>query len=322
MITGLLRDQLGFQGIVCTDWGLVTDTEFLGEPMQARAWGVEQLTPLERAAKILDAGADQFGGEHAPELVVELVRGGQLPESRLDTSARRLLAEKFRLGLFDDRRFVDPDAAEETVGRADLRALGSAAQRRSFTLLKNNDALLPVTHRPRLYVEGIKAETAARYGDLVDAPEAAELAVIRLQTPYEPRGGGFEAFFHAGRLDFAPERLKEILTLLDTVPTVVDIHLERPAVIPEIAEHAGALLAGYGASDEALLDVVFGRAAPQGRLPFQLPRSMREVEQGSPDLAQESADPVYPFGHGLGLGPGHGHGHGLGRHGAGSAPSR
>jgi beta-glucosidase len=300
VITGLLREQLGFDGIVCTDWGLVTDAEILGQPMPARAWGVEHLDPLERAALILDAGADQFGGEHVPGLVVELVRSGRIPESRLDTSVRRLLAEKFRLGLFDERRYVDPDVAEQTVGRTDLRTLGDAAQRRSVTLLKNGSPLLPLTGRPRLYVEGIGPETAARYGDPVGSPHAADLAVIRLDTPFEPRAGGFEAFFHAGRLDFSPERLKDILTLLDTVPTVVAIHLERPAVIPEIAEHAAALLATYGASDEALLDVLFGRALPQGRLPFQLPRSMQEVVHGHPDMPQESADPLYPFGHGLG----------------------
>ena len=300
VITGLLREQLGFDGIVCTDWGLVTDAEILGQTMPARAWGVEHLTPLQRAAMILDAGADQFGGEHVPGLVVELVRDGRVAESRLDTSVRRLLAEKFRLGLFDERRYVDPDLAEQTVGRTDLRALGDAAQRRSTTLLKNDSALLPLTGRPRLYVQGVKPETAARYGEVVGSPQAADLAVIRLDTPFEPRTGGFEAYFHAGRLDFAPERLKEILTLLDTVPTVVAIHLERPAVIPEVAEHAAALLATYGASDEALLDVLFGRALPQGRLPFQLPRSMQEVVHGHPDMPQESADPLYPFGHGLG----------------------
>ena len=301
VITGLLREQLGFTGIVVTDWGLVSDAEILGQPMPARAWGVEHLSPLERAQKILDAGADQFGGEHVPELVVELVRSGRVDEQRLDVSVRRLLAEKFRLGLFDDRRYVDADAAEETVGHADLRALGDAAQRRSLTLLKNQDDLLPRNGRPKLYLQGVKAETAARYAEVVAEPTEADLAVLRLGTPHEPRPGAFEAHFHAGRLDFAPERLKEILALLDAVPTVVAVHLERPAVIPEIAEHAAALLAAYGASDEALLDTVFGRSLPEGRLPFQLPRSMEEVEHGRPDVPQESPDPLFAFGHGLTL---------------------
>lgn len=302
VITGLLRERLGFGGIVLTDWGLVSDAEVMGQPLPARAWGVEELTPLQRVVAVLAAGADQFGGEHVPELVVRAVTDGLLPEARIDESAARVLAEKFRLGLFDARRYVDPETADATVGRADFRAAGEAAQRRAVTLLTNPGDLLPLTGRPKLHLVGHGANAAAAYGayaDLVGEPGAADLAVLRLDTPFEPRPGGFEAFFHAGRLDFAEERLEEILALLDAVPTVVVIHLERPAVIPEIAERAAALLAVYGCGDAALADVLFGRARPEGRLPFQLPRSMREVEAGRPDVPQESTDPLFPFGHGL-----------------------
>ncbi|MFC8394238.1 glycoside hydrolase family 3 protein [Streptomyces sp. NPDC057238] len=302
VVTGLLRERLGFDGIVCTDWAIVNDHPIMGEPHPARAWGVEHLSPSERVLKALHAGVDQFGGEHCPGLVVDLVRSGRLAESRVDASVRRLLTEKFRLGLFDERRYVDPDLAEETVGRADFRAAGAAAQRRSVTVLKPGPT--PLAGRPRLYVEGVDPAACAPYGEVVTDPADADLALLRLGTPYEPRPGLFESFFHAGRLDFPDERLKEILTLLDTVPTVVAIHLERPAVIPEIADRSAALLAVYGAADTALLDVVFGRARPEGRLPFQLPRSMREVESGRSDVPQESADPLFPFGHGE-FGPEH-----------------
>ncbi|MFE6614919.1 glycoside hydrolase family 3 N-terminal domain-containing protein [Amycolatopsis sp. NPDC057786] len=299
IITGLLREELGFDGIVCTDWGLLTDQLVMGEPHQARAWGVEDLDPARRMLLALEAGVDQFGGESCAGLMVELVRTGRLAESRIDGSAARLLAEKFRLGLFDDRRYVDPDAAEEIVGHADFRADGRDAQRRSLTLLHDRGGILPMSGRPRLYVHGIAAEAVAEYAELVATPDEADLAVLRLSTPYEPRPGRFESFFHAGRLDFGPERLKEILTLLDAVPTVVVIHLERPAVIPEIAGRCSALVASYGTDDRALLDVLFGRSAPEGTLPFQLPRSMSEVERGRPDVPKESLDPLFPFGHGL-----------------------
>ncbi|MGW1783658.1 glycoside hydrolase family 3 protein [Streptomyces sp. NPDC002143] len=297
VLTGLLREQLGFTGIVCTDWGIINDGPILGEMHAARAWGVEHLTPEERLLKALDAGVDQFGGEHCPEMVVELVHAGRLAESRIDASVHLLLAEKFRLGLFDDRRYVDPDLAEDTVGRADFRSAGNAAQRRSLTLLKNGP--LPVYDRPRVYVQGVDPAVASAYGEVVIDPSDADIAVLRLSTPYEPRPGRFESFFHAGRLDFPEGLLKEIVTLLDTVPTVVAIHLERPAVFPEVAERSAALIATYGASDEALLDVVFGCSAPEGQLPFQLPRSMDEVRRGLPDVPQESSDPLFPFGHGL-----------------------
>ncbi|QNS09376.1 glycoside hydrolase family 3 protein [Streptomyces xanthii] len=302
VVTGLLRDRLGFGGIVCTDWGLLSDDEIFGEPHQARAWGVEHLTVAERAAKALDAGVDQFGGEECPEVVVELVRGGRVDERRVDDSVRRLLREKFVLGLFDERRFVDPDAAEEIVGADGFRAAGAAAQRRSLTVLVNRERLLPVARtKLRLYTEGLDLEAVAGHGRPVGTPAEADLAVLRLFTPYEHRPNRFESMFHSGRLDFPDDELTAILRVLDTVPTVVLINLERPAVIPEIAERAAAVIADYGASDDALLDVVFGRARPEGRLPFELPRSMAAVEASRPDVPHDTADPVFPYGAGLSL---------------------
>ncbi|MEU7071476.1 glycoside hydrolase family 3 N-terminal domain-containing protein [Streptomyces narbonensis] len=299
VITGLLREELGFAGIVCTDWGLLTDSTIFGEPHEARAWGVEHLSVAERTAKALDAGVDQFGGEQCPEVIVELMASGRISEARVDTSVRRLLREKFLLGLFDERRYVDPDEAAETVGRADFAAAGAAAQRRSLTVL--TDGPLPLTGRPKLYVENVDPAVAAAYGEVVADPAAADLAVLRLRTPYEERPNLFESFFHSGSLAFAEPELSRVLGLLATVPTVVCVNLERPAVLPEIAERAAALIADFGASDEALLDVAFGRAKAEGRLPFELPRSMAAVEAARPDVPNDTADPVFPHGHGLAL---------------------
>ncbi|MFI8193220.1 glycoside hydrolase family 3 protein [Streptomyces sp. NPDC085946] len=297
VLTDLLRGRLGFTGVVCTDWGLLTDAPIMGEQHVARAWGVEHLTVAERAAKALDAGVDQFGGEQCPEVIVELVRSGRITEERIDASVRRLLREKFVLGLFE-HRYVDPDAAEETVGAGEFTALGAAAQRRSLTVLTNR-SLLPLGGRPRLYVENVDGRTAAEYGEVVADPAEADVAVLRLRTPYERRPGAFESFFHSGSLAFPQDELGEILRLLDTVPTLVCVNLERPAVLPEIAERAAALVADYGASDAALLDVAFGRARAEGRLPFELPRSMAAVAVSRPDVPDDTGDPVFPYGHGL-----------------------
>ncbi|MFE5678863.1 glycoside hydrolase family 3 protein [Streptomyces erythrochromogenes] len=300
VVTGLLREELGFDGIVCTDWGLLNDATIFGQKHPARAWGLEHLSPAERAARALEAGCDQFGGEQCPEVVVELVRSGRVPQSRIDASVRRLLREKFTLGLFENP-YVDPDAAEETVGRADFTALGAAAQRRSLTVLTNPRGLLPLAARPKLYVRGVDAAAAAAYGEVVADPADADLAVLRLRTPYEPRENLFESYFHSGSLAFPEPELGAILALLDSVPTLVCVNLERAAVLPEIAERAAALVADYGASDSALLDVAFGRAAAEGRLPFELPRSMAAVAASRPDVPNDTHDPVFPHGHGLTL---------------------
>lgn len=303
VITGLLREKYGFDGVVCTDWGLLTDSQIGGAVMVARAWGVEHLSRPERVHKALEAGVDQFGGEACPEVVVGLVRGGQVSEARIDQSVRRLLREKFRLGLFDNP-YLDPSRAERTVGNSRFRTAGEIAQRRSIVLLKNGTAtgaqVLPLHGRPKIYLENISPETAGSYGDVVQSIGEADLAILRLRAPYEPRDGSFlERLFHAGDLDFKDPEKSRILGILQSVPTIVDIYLDRPAVIPEISEASAALLVNFGASDAALLDIIFGHHSPEGKLPFELPSSMEAVRRQKEDVPYDSENPLFPFGHGL-----------------------
>ncbi|MFJ4173006.1 glycoside hydrolase family 3 protein [Microbacterium sp. NPDC089696] len=299
VITGLLRERFGFNGLVCTDWGLINDAEIFGQPFPARAWGVEHLTPRERIVKVLDAGADQFGGEACPELLLELVADGSVAEERLDVSARRILREKFELGLFENP-FVDEDAADGIVGRADFRAAGEEAQRASITVL-TNDGALPFAAGLRLYVEGIDAEVAAAYGQVVETPAEADLAVIRLQAPFEERATMFENFFHAGSLDFSDEIVAHVRAVAAEVPTVVDVLADRPPILQPITDAAAAVTVNWGASGAALLDVLSGTHAATGALPFDLPRSMAAVEASRPDVPFDTSDPLFRFGHGLRL---------------------
>ncbi len=79
----------------------------------------------------------------------------------------------------------------------------------------------------------------------------------------------------------------------------MDIYLDRPAVIPEIADQSAALIANFGAGDAALLDLIFGRCAPTGKLPFELPSSMEAARQQKSDLPYDSENPLFSFGYGL-----------------------
>jgi beta-glucosidase len=304
IITDLLRKELGFDGIVCTDWALVKDREFLGEPMPARAWGVEHLSDEERLQRLIEAGCDQIGGESCPELLVSLVRGDKgVSEARLDESVRRLLRQKFLLGLFDDP-FVDEDKAAEIVGNERFVALGNEIQRRSYTLLTNKANVLPLSTRSKeakYYVEGIpEAVLQARGIQTVSDPREADIALLRLHAPYEKRPGAFEAMFHAGSLEYTPKEKARQAAIYSAVPvTIVDIHADRPPVVPEIAEAASAVLLNYGATADAFLDVAFGLFRPEGKLPFDLPSSQAAVVQSRSDVPYDTLDPLFRFGHGL-----------------------
>ncbi|KGO72155.1 Glycoside hydrolase, superfamily [Penicillium italicum] len=302
IITDLLRNELGFKGIICSDWGLVTDAVIRGQDMPARAWGVEHLAELERVQRLIEAGCDQLGGESCPELVVKLVRDGILPESRIDVSVRRLLTEKFLQGLFENP-FVDVDAAATIVGCSEFYDAGQDAQRRSFTLLKNSNDLLPLTLdlKKKVYIKGISPDLVRARGLIVvEGFTEADFALLRLRAPAKPRPGGFEALFRSGPIEFDDEEKSRQSSIFRSVPlTVVDVHLDRPAVIPEIYKAANALLVNYGASDEAFLDVIFGVAQPEGKLPFDLPSSEEAVRSSRSDTPFDTRNPLFRFGDGL-----------------------
>jgi beta-glucosidase len=301
IVTGLLRNTYHYDGVVCTDWGLVNDSKMGPVVWPARAWGVENLTPIERVKKILDAGVDQFGGENCPELVIQLVKDGKITEARIDSSVRRLLTQKFELGLFDNP-FVDESKVGQALGNADYMAAGEASQRIAMTLLKNDKKVLPLTPgKLKIYVKNVDSAVAAKYGTVVSKPEQADIAILRLKTPFVPVNSPImmARMFHHGDLDFKGKQKDSILQLLSKVPTIVDIYLDRPAVIPEISAKAKGLLADFGATDAAVLDVIFGKYKPQGHLPIELPSSMEAVRAQKEDVPYDSKDPLYKFGFGL-----------------------
>ena len=300
IITSLLREKYKFDGVVCTDWGLITDAHIQDAIWPARAWGVEHLSGHERVLKALEAGVDQFGGENCPEYVVELAKTGRLSEARIDQSVRRLLRLKFQLGLFENP-FVDESQVPQVLGNPASVAAGLDSQQRAMTLLKNDKQILPLQGKPKIFVKNIDLTVAAQYAEVVATAEEADFAILRLDTPWVPveTKNPFALGFHHGDLDFKGEAKAEILSLLKTVPTIVVLYLDRPAVIPEISAEAKALLGEYGADDLAVMNIVFGKARPEGKLPFELPSSMEAVRNQKTDVPYDSEDPLYPFGFGM-----------------------
>lgn len=297
ILTGLLRDDLGFEGVICTDWGLISDAAIFGKPLPARAWGLEDATPLERTVRAFLAGSDQFGGETSTDLLLKAVKQGLVSDSRLDDSVYRLLLVKFQLGLFDDP-FVDEDEAEEIVGNPDFVAAGLEAQGKSVVLLKN-DGILPLSPGKKVYVEGFATDSAQQLGEVVNSPEEADVAIVRLPAPFDPRDDlALEAFFNQGSLDYRPGLVSRLQYLAKTTPLVIDANLERPAILTPLADSAAALLGQVGVGDSVLAEVLTGARQPEGTLPFELPRSTQAVRDSKEDVPNDTEDPLYEAGHG------------------------
>ncbi|HEY0780703.1 MAG TPA: glycoside hydrolase family 3 N-terminal domain-containing protein [Gemmatirosa sp.] len=326
LVTDLLRGHYGYRGVVLTDWAITNDCNARcrdGAPAGERPsfadigmpWGVEALPMRARFVKAVRAGVDQFGGTERADMLVEAVRAGELSEARLDSSVVRVLTLKFALGLFENP-YVDPADAARRVGAEAFRAAGLDAQRRALVLLENRGAILPLRteahhavgrgtpeHPLRVYLHGIAPDAAAREGWTVVAdPTQADVAIMRLVAPFERLHPQyvFGSMQHEGSLAFHDgdpdyEAFKRVSAV---VPTVVTVYLDRPAILTPLKAHARAVVANFGVSDAALLDVLVGRAKPEGKLPFELPASMPAVDAQRSDLPHDSARPLYRVGFG------------------------
>ena len=297
IITGVLRERLGFEGVVVTDWGLVSDLRVGDLTLPARAWGLEDATPEDRMVAVFDAGCDQLGGERLPGMLADLVREGRIAEARLDESVRRLLLVKFRLGLFDDP-YVDAARAEAELGAADLVAAGARAQAESVTVVDDRGPLLPLRPATRVLAIGTSADAVEAAGLVpVDDPAGAEVALVRIAAPFEPRNRFFlEAMFHQGSLELPAETIDRVSSLGRRLPVVLVVTLDRPAILTPLLPAVTTLVAEFGCSDTALLDALTGVVTPRGRLPFDLPRSSTAVDAVRPDVPGDTEAPLFRAG--------------------------
>jgi beta-glucosidase len=311
LLTDQLRGRYGFGGIILSDWLVTSDcpkacvegSDPGQPPVLGMPWGVEALTRQQRFVKGVRAGIDQFGGVDETDLIVAAVEAGDLDAERVAQSARRVMTMKFAQGLFENP-FVDAANADRIVGNRAFQDAADAAQRRSLVLLQNRDAILPLQGARKVYLQGISADAARARGLVpVGRLDQADVALVRAVTPWEmlhPRHL-FGQLQHEGSLAFTAGQKEhdDIVRIARTVPTIVTVFLDRPAILTELQPHVRAIIGNFGVGDGALLDVVTGRAAPAGKLPFELPSSMEEVAAQRPDVPHDTASPSYPFGFGL-----------------------
>lgn len=209
MIEQQLRQEAKFDGVICTDWSITKDMKVLDSPIGGKPWGVEHLSEAERHYKILQAGVDQFGGnnEIGPVLAAYQMwskeKGEKSARERFEQSARRLLLNMFRVGLFENP-YLDPAETQKIVGNPDFMKEGYEAQLKSVVMLKNHAKALPQQDKKKVYVpkrhfpaipgmwggisdekteEPIDMALVRKYFDVVEQPEEADFAICLIQEP-------------------------------------------------------------------------------------------------------------------------------------------
>ncbi|GAA4467036.1 glycoside hydrolase family 3 N-terminal domain-containing protein [Nibrella saemangeumensis] len=303
IIQDLLRKKLGFKGIVNSDTG----------PIEMMPWGVENLSLHQRYQKAIEAGVDIFSGTADPTILLETVKQGLVSEARINESVARLLKEKFELGLFENP-YVDVEKAEKLVGNAEFQKKADLAHRKSIVLLKNDAKLLPLAPKTKVYFETyydngrnnnpisvLKPANNPAF-EFVSTKEEADVVLVWLV----PNGGGL--FSSAGKsieLSLSKNRVdvKHINDLIKGKPSIIAVNFSNPWVLDELdGASTKTVLATFGATPEALLDIVSGAYKPTGKLPFTIPVSQKAVDENKSDVpgSQEpNGYALFKFGHGL-----------------------
>lgn len=290
VLTDLLRNQMGFRGIINSDTG----------PVNNMPWGVENLTVHERYKKALEAGVNIFSGISDPKDLIEVIESGMVDMSLIDNSVLLLLREKFELGLFENP-YTDPDEAERIVNNEKFRERASLALRKSIVLLRNNNEALPLKAGTKVYFENLhrgRNQEAGRKDvylpsdnqydlSFVDSPSAADIAVLWIQ----PAGNAL--FSSTGEpislsLSKCLIDVGYINNIISRKPTLLVINYTNPWVINEIynegTQNIAGVIATFGTTPEALLDVISGKFNPSGRMPFSTPVSDEAVTNQKEDV--------------------------------------
>ena len=295
IISDLLRNDLGYDGVVCSDWGIIT----------GRHWGVGDLSIEERYKKSLQAGIDQYGGENNPSYILNLVENNNVSEQRINESVRKILVNKFELGLFDNP-YVDEDMIHKRVNTIENIKAGIEAQRRSIVLLEN-DGVLPLKQETKIFVDGLDKNIATEFGKLVGNIEDADIVIMYIHTVFNGNqesglNRAFDNFlstlFPNGDLNFNDEILTKVRNYSAEKDLIVVVDLNRPAILASIKDNVSGLIGTFGVEDRVIFEGLYGEFNPTGKLPFDIPSSMESVLNQKEDLPDDALNPTYRYGYG------------------------
>jgi len=301
IVNDLLKGKLGFQGIINSDTG----------PIDMMPWGVENLTINERYQKALNAGVDIFSGAADPGLLLETVRKGMVTEERINRSVAKLLKEKFDLGLFENP-YVNVENAVKTVGSAEFQKKADLALRKSIVLLRNEQKTLPLKTATKVYFETYYDKGQGKSPITVNKPAVAGLEFVDQKEDADvvllwliPTSGGlFNNSYKEIDIRLSANRInvQHVNELINSKPTIVAINYSNPWVIEEIDFTKASVLATFGTTQDALLDVVRGAFNPTGKMPFTTPKNMQVVidnKSDVPGFMEGEGYGLFKFGEGL-----------------------
>lgn len=236
-----------------------------------------------------------------------------ISEERINQSVAKLLTEKFELGLFENP-YVDVEESSKIVGNQEAVKSADLALRKSIVLLRNDDKRLPIAKKTKVYfetyaqsgrntTEAIKVAKPNYPGlEFVSTKEEADVVLLWLIPTsgglFSSQGAKIDLNLSANRVD-----VNHINEILQAKPTIVAINFTNPWVIEEIDKgSAKAIIATFGTTQEALLDIVTGAYNPSGKMPFTTPRNQAAVDANKSDVPGYLEGPDYglfAFGHGL-----------------------
>ncbi len=289
VLQDLLRKELGFKGIINSDTG----------PIEMMPWGAEQLTVHERYKKTLEAGVNLYSGSADPTPLLETIQKGMADIKLVNNSVHLLLMEMFELGLFENP-YVDVEEAVRVVGNTEYQARADLAFRKSIVLLRNEEQILPLKKKVKLYFESYFQSKGRNAGTIViPAPNQYDIEFVK--TPAEADQivvwvtSGSKSLFDA---DGSPLYLslsknavdvKYINQLSAQKPTILIINYTNPWVIDEIYNdqqkgNIKAVLATFGCTTDAILDILTGRNTPTGKMPFSTPISEQAAQNQLSDV--------------------------------------
>ncbi|WP_304236854.1 glycoside hydrolase family 3 protein [Jiulongibacter sediminis] len=283
----ILRGQLGFKGIINSDTG----------PIEMMPWGVEDLSIIERYKKALEAGVNLFSGTADPTLLIETIHTYPELMPLIDESVQKILAEKFRLGLFEDP-YVDEAEASKIVGNEVFQKAADEALRKSIVLLRNEKEALPIKARTKVYFETYmqsrdgspsnvyQPENNSWDVDFVGTAEEADVVLLWLipKAPslFQSQGDPLHVNLSNNGVDM------DYLKKLTEKPTVLVVNYTNPWAIDELytgsEENIPAVLATFGNTPEAILDVATGKFTPGGKMPFSTPVNDEAAQNQKSDV--------------------------------------